>query len=273
MCTSPIKAKIWRAKDTSGKYHEKVIFFKAQDYKENRTEDILIPCGKCIECLLSKKKRIKSRIMYEIKKNKYNYFITLTYKNNPKTLNYKDIQLFFKKIRRTINCEKMKYYVVGEYGEKTGRPHWHLILSGIKLEDTLKLYKLGTNGAYYNSNLISECWNYKGWAVIARATEPTAAYVANYCLKKTNNKVIGRASINYGIDTTSETLYRSDGTPLTRKEKLILRNKDEEKYFKLVDNYRRELKEIGKIKTEFDKKMFTKVSEKAYNKMYEKRNL
>jgi hypothetical protein len=46
-------------------------------------------------------------------------------------LNYRDIQLFFKRliqnIRRITN-EKIHYYVVGEYGPTTFRPHFHILL-------------------------------------------------------------------------------------------------------------------------------------------------
>lgn len=38
-----------------------------------------------------------------------------------------DVQKFFKRLRK-INTEKLKYYAVGEYGGKTMRPHYHIIL-------------------------------------------------------------------------------------------------------------------------------------------------
>lgn len=46
-------------------------------------------------------------------------------------LYYRDIQLFLKRIRKFIQKEygeKIRYYVIGEYGTKSLRPHWHLLL-------------------------------------------------------------------------------------------------------------------------------------------------
>ena len=46
-------------------------------------------------------------------------------------LYYRDIQLFLKRIRKHIYKyygEKIRFYVIGEYGTKSLRPHWHLLL-------------------------------------------------------------------------------------------------------------------------------------------------
>lgn len=46
-------------------------------------------------------------------------------------LYYRDIQLFLKRIRKYINKyynEKIRFYVIGEYGTKSLRPHWHCLL-------------------------------------------------------------------------------------------------------------------------------------------------
>lgn len=46
-------------------------------------------------------------------------------------LYYRDIQLFLKRLRKYINKyygEKIRFYVIGEYGTKSLRPHWHCLL-------------------------------------------------------------------------------------------------------------------------------------------------
>lgn len=46
-------------------------------------------------------------------------------------LYYRDIQLFLKRIRKHIYKyynEKVRFYIIGEYGTKSLRPHWHLLL-------------------------------------------------------------------------------------------------------------------------------------------------
>lgn len=46
-------------------------------------------------------------------------------------LYYRDIQLFLKRLRKYINKyynEKIRFYIIGEYGPKSLRPHWHCLL-------------------------------------------------------------------------------------------------------------------------------------------------
>lgn len=46
-------------------------------------------------------------------------------------LYYRDIQLFLKRLRKYINKyynEKIRFYIIGEYGTKSLRPHWHCLL-------------------------------------------------------------------------------------------------------------------------------------------------
>lgn len=69
-------------------------------------------------------------------------FITLTYanpklkwKNGISQLHKPDLQNFFKKLRKVYKC---RYYAVGEYGSKTYRPHYHVLLFGKVPEDFIR---------------------------------------------------------------------------------------------------------------------------------------
>jgi len=93
----------------------------------------LVPCGKCLECLQKKRADWSFRLQYELKKATSATFLTLTYndenikqKNGFKTLHKKDLQNYFKRVRH--ETPKIKYYAVGEYGSKYGRPHYHAIV-------------------------------------------------------------------------------------------------------------------------------------------------
>lgn len=97
-----------------------------------------ISCGKCSQCL---KQRIGDwcfRLKQEAKVSTSVRFITLTYSDDFVpisdgffTLRKSDLQKFFKRLRKLQN-EPLKYFAVGEYGDRTHRPHYHMILYNLK---------------------------------------------------------------------------------------------------------------------------------------------
>lgn len=96
------------------------------------------PCGKCPPCLKARASSWSYRLMKEEKLYTNSMFLTLTYDTStvpitPRgymTLRKSDLQLFFKRLRKALPDSKIKYYAVGEYGGKTCRPHYHIILFG-----------------------------------------------------------------------------------------------------------------------------------------------
>lgn len=96
------------------------------------------PCGKCPPCLKRRASAWSFRLMKEERLFDKSMFLTLTYNNKyiPLTSNgfmslrKVDVQLFIKRLRKSLPDVKIKYYAVGEYGGKTMRPHYHLILFG-----------------------------------------------------------------------------------------------------------------------------------------------
>ena len=98
-------------------------------------EQIPVPCSKCPPCMRRRTSGWSFRLVKEGDRSKNALFVTLTYneehikrtKNNFKNLDKKDLQKFFKRLRK-LTDEKIKYYAVGEYGFERMRPHYHIIL-------------------------------------------------------------------------------------------------------------------------------------------------
>lgn len=116
--------------------------------KDRHTKDeIPVPCGKCPNCSARRISGWSFRLVKEGERSSSSFFITLTYdtdhvpitKKGFKTLDKRDLQLFFKRLRKKHEGEniKIKYYAVGEYGGKRYRPHYHIILFNAKLEHVL----------------------------------------------------------------------------------------------------------------------------------------
>jgi hypothetical protein len=114
------------------------------------------------------------RLKQHAKNATSSHFVTLTYDTRfvpitPRgflTLDKRDVQLYFKKLRKAHgeNHEPIKYYLAGEYGSKTFRPHYHIILFNANIE------------------FIHKAWD-KGEVHIGELTEASAAYTAKYINK------------------------------------------------------------------------------------------
>lgn len=99
---------------------------------------IVVPCGKCVPCLEARQKQWFVRLYNELKVSTTAKFVTLTYDvplrspNGLLTCNKEHLQNFLKRLRkREYYNQEIKYYAASEYGEKTHRPHYHLIMFNV----------------------------------------------------------------------------------------------------------------------------------------------
>jgi hypothetical protein len=95
-------------------------------------------------------------------------------------------RLFIKRYRKKFG--QFRYYYCGEYGDKLGRPHYHLLIFGHEFEDQ-ELFKTNHgNDKLYTSPSLDKLWG-KGYAVIGELTFQSAAYVARYIMKKITGSI------------------------------------------------------------------------------------
>jgi len=90
-------------------------------------------CGHCVPCRIKKRREWTHRMMLEAAEHGDNSFITLTYdeENVPQDLSVSPYILsgFVKRLRKNTKA-KFRYFGCGEYGDASGRPHYHLALFG-----------------------------------------------------------------------------------------------------------------------------------------------
>lgn len=95
---------------------------------------MLYPCGQCVPCRINRKRLWTHRILLETKCHPYSAFVTLTYddENLPHggTLDPDHARDWLKRFRKAVEPQRVRYYLVGEYGEKSGRPHYHAAIFG-----------------------------------------------------------------------------------------------------------------------------------------------
>lgn len=116
-----------------------------------KSRDAIVPCGKCPKCIARRVSAWSFRLQEELKVSSSAHFITLTYATSHVPINYfgqltldkRDLQLFFKRLRQShirsqpkgeVVQNSIKYYACGEYGGRTRRPHYHAILFNAQLE-------------------------------------------------------------------------------------------------------------------------------------------
>lgn len=165
-------------------------------------ELIKIPCGQCVACRLAHSRMWADRCMLELQYHKHSWFVTLTYDDmhipetfygdpatgeaqRAYTLKKRDFQLFMKRLRKAYPENKIRFFMCGEYGETTHRPHYHAIIFGLDVDDLVHYKKSPQGFSYFNSPKLSQIWG-NGHVVITEVSWDTCAYTARYVMKKLN---------------------------------------------------------------------------------------
>ena len=113
-------------------------------------------------------------------------FITLTYRDRDLpwdgSLDQEAITLFIRRLRKRTG-KKIRYFGCGEYGDKTSRPHYHLIVWGHWFPDA-EFHAMSPAGhRLYLSRHLERLWPY-GMSNFGEVTYQSAAYTARYIMKK-----------------------------------------------------------------------------------------
>lgn len=162
-------------------------------------------CGNCMPCRLKRRRHWTHRILLESMTHQHNAFITLTYNDEkmPRledgrgTLVRNHAALFLKRLRYNISASPIdsirslgspRYFVVGEYGTKTHRPHYHMALFNYR-----PCWRY--SGSMFDKHmtccpqcdLLYKSWNSpeeQGFVHSGRITVRSAAYISSYTTKK-----------------------------------------------------------------------------------------
>lgn len=179
-CFHPLSA--W--KDTVGRIH----FGDPPEVPGliGKLETFSLPCGICVGCRIDRSKQWALRCVLEAKQYSDNCFLTLTYDDEHLPLNgsldFDHLTKFFKRFRKKIGKDKIRYYAVGEYGAKLQRPHFHAIIFGFDFPDKW-LWSSSRGQCLYRSTVLESLWRY-GYSSVGAVSFESCAYVARYVQKK-----------------------------------------------------------------------------------------
>lgn len=191
-----------------GVQHYRITSFQNEDVLSGAAVGVIpIPCGKCVGCRLEYSKQWSDRLMLESQYHDQSWFLTLTYddvhlpdsvlieKDGVKfwtePLSKKDITKFLKDLRNAVYPEKIRFFLCGEYGPETMRPHYHAIIFGLNLSfeknaerdvsGTIHTNDIGQT--IFHSDFVEKIWS-KGAVELGTVTPQSCSYVARYCMKK-----------------------------------------------------------------------------------------
>lgn len=164
------------------------------------TDNISLPCGRCMGCRLERSRQWAVRCVHESKCFEDNCFVTLTYAPEflppDGSLDRKQVQDFLKRLRFKFKESKIRVFYCGEYGDKLSRPHYHICLFNFDFKDRVKWKKVN-DFWYYTSDTLASLWPF-GHSTVCDFSFETAAYVARYCTKKISGSA---AKEHYGVRT------------------------------------------------------------------------
>lgn len=204
-CYHPIKA--WRSGSVnpSGKrslqFHPRGAFGDA----------FAIACGQCIGCRIAKARDWDTRVEHELVAERARaaaegrefgaIFATFTY--DPEhlpadgSLSRAHLQLAHKRLRERLRARnrrtRIRFLSVGEYGDRTERPHYHGIYLGEGFYSERRRVGRSGSNSLYEADLLSEAWGL-GIVNFGDVSSGAGGYVARYCVKKVNGD---RAEAHY----------------------------------------------------------------------------
>ena len=157
---------------------------------------LTVKCGKCLTCLRQKSDAWADRMELEARYVGHEncVFLTLTYddavldsRGEVLRLDMTHIQKFFKRFRKELDNygNRIRYFYCGEYGTKTYRPHYHLLIFGISPQHPVfhwDIHRVVTKSGW---SLRLKTWKYGFVNLSARVERGTFRYVCSYMMEDT----------------------------------------------------------------------------------------
>lgn len=170
-----------------------------------------VPCGQCSSCRARRARDWAIRCVHESEMHRRKVgrgsvtkgcFITLTYNDqelpHDGNLDVTHWQNFAKKLRRDVG--RFRFLHCGEYGGRTGRPHYHACLFGIDFVEDRTVWRDDGDHTIYRSRTLEDTWG-RGFCTIGPLNYQTARYTAGYVVKKL------RANHREHFDVTAKPEY------------------------------------------------------------------
>lgn len=143
-----------------------------------KSTGMTVPCGQCMPCRINKGRKWTTRLILEAAySDGPHWFWTLTYAEAPtvdgtseghQTLKKKQFLKYLDNWK--THHDPLRYFAVGEYGDQTGRPHYHMVTFG---------------QTHSQRDRFQAAWSKRfGFANVSEAKEKRLRYICQYTTKK-----------------------------------------------------------------------------------------
>lgn len=191
-----------------------------------------VRCGACLDCLISKSASAKGRSLLEAHGHLLNCAVTLTYDDDAlpdaSVMSVRDGQLAIRRLRRLLEYDfqkaeaarfrdhvaaggsvldfvpgdpsRIRYCLVGEFGRKTLRWHYHLLIFGWCPPELLSALGRLPSSRKTKGLQIKLPWWPHGHAYVDLVTPASAGYVHDYFEKGDTSRTVRSQSNGVGRD-------------------------------------------------------------------------
>lgn len=164
----------------------------------------IMGCGTCESCRKNYSQDWALRVSLECSCHQYNYFVTLTYRDEAlQFFSKKDFRKFIDRLEGHSSQNKVKYFACCERGDLTQRQHWHVVLMLDKPLDLNHPVKIG-NYYHYHSKDLDKLWKFGLHDISPVLNCAAGAYVAKYTGKDSHVYMSRNLGKHYFYDHMEE---------------------------------------------------------------------
>lgn len=151
------------------------------------TGALQVPCGNCMGCSIRKAGDWSTRMYNESLCWDRNCFVNLTIAPEHllahNSIMVRSFQLFMMRLRRRLGDRHIRFYACGEYGDRSGRPHYHAIIYNWSPDDQVFHFTNKHGDKLYTSAFLDDVWGW-GQCTVGEVTLKSCGYTARYVTKK-----------------------------------------------------------------------------------------
>ncbi|AXH75376.1 MAG: putative replication initiation protein [Microviridae sp.] len=180
-CLNPVQLSYAGAKP-DGKV--KLVWGAGRGISDDHPENRQIGCGKCEACVITAGEELATRIVCESRMHEWSWFFTLTYDPEfmPADGKVSKAHAYDWRIAMRSAFPGLSILLVGEYGERTERPHYHAAVFGVDFTPICTNAAFGASEPMLLSDQLQRIWG-RGNVLLSPLQVARCRYIGSHFIK------------------------------------------------------------------------------------------